>query len=111
MRGSRSRFGVPIMADETLLLLAKDVRNKTLKLLEGVDDQQARFAAPHLTNTVLWHAGHAIMVNEHLGVSPATGEPPAYPAGWFEKFGWKSSPAAVTDWPGVQQVREQLQMQ
>ena len=63
------------MADETLLLLAKDVRNKTLKLLEGVDDQQARFAAPHLTNTVLWHAGHAIMVNEHLGVSPATGTP------------------------------------
>ena len=99
------------MADETLSLLAKEVRSKTLKLLEGVDERQAHFAAPQLANTILWHAGHAIIVNEHLGMMPATGRPPAYPAGWFEKFGWQSNPAEVTDWPSLEEVREQLRMQ
>ena len=101
------------MADETLLLLAKEVRGKTLKLLEGVDDQQARFAAPGLNNTILWHGGHALVVVESLSVSPATGKPPAYLADWFEKFSWKSNPATVTSWPTVAQVtaalRDQLQ--
>jgi hypothetical protein len=99
--------------DETLILLAKEVRGKTMRLLEGVDDRQARFAAPGLNNTILWQGGHAVIVVENLGVSPATGKPPVYPAGWFEKFGWQSKPATVTSWPGVEEVRaavrEQLQ--
>jgi hypothetical protein len=99
------------MADETLLLLAKEVRNKTLRLLEGVDDRQANFAAPGLNNTILWNAGHAIIVNEHLGVSPASGKPPAYPADWFDKFSWKSNPAAVKQWPTLEEVRAKLRDQ
>ena len=99
------------MADETLLLLAKEVRAKTLRLLEDVDGEQARFAAPGLNNTVLWNAGHAVIVNEHLGVMPASGNPPAYPADWFDKFGWKSEPATVTSWPTVDQVRAALRDQ
>jgi hypothetical protein len=99
------------MSDQTLLLLAKDVRAKTLRLLEGVSDAQARFAPAGLQNTLLWHAGHSVITNEHLGVSPATGQPPQYPQGWFEKFSWKSQPATVQDWPKVAEVAAQLQQQ
>jgi len=99
------------MADETLLLLAKEIRSKTLRLLEDVDDRKAQFAAPGLNNTILWNAGHALIVNEHLGVSPATGKPPAYPPDWFDKFSWKSNPATVTSWPTVEQVRSALRDQ
>lgn len=101
------------MPDESLLLLAREVRSKTLKLLDDVDEQQARFAAPGLANTILWNAGHVVIINEHLGLAPATGKPPGYPADWFNKFSWKSEPATVTSWPSVEQVRlvlrEQLQ--
>lgn len=97
--------------DETLMLLAKEIRGKTLRLLESLDDRQARFAAPGLNNSILWHAGHAVVVNEHLGLIPATGKPPAYPADWFDKFSWKSQPAAVTSWPSLEEVRAALRDQ
>ena len=61
------------MADATLILLAKEIRGKTLKLLDGLSDEQARFAAPGLNNTILWHAGHGVMLMEHLGIMPLTG--------------------------------------
>jgi hypothetical protein len=101
------------MPDETLMLLARDVRNKTLKLLDGLTDAQARFAAPGLNNSILWNAGHALVVVEHLGVGPATGQPPVLPDGWFDKFSWKSQPATVKEWPAVGDVigklKDQLQ--
>ena len=100
------------MADESLLLLAREVRGKTLRLLEGLADDAARFAPPGLNNTALWHAGHALVVVEHLSVMPATGRPAGYPPEWFDTFSWKSSPAAVTNWPKLAEVvaalREQL---
>src|SRR5215217_6967938 len=85
------------MSDPTLILLAKEIRGKTLKLLDGVtDEQHAHFAAPRLHNTILWHAGHGVMLMEHLGIMPLTGsQQPGYHAGWFEMFGWKSDPRTV----------------
>jgi hypothetical protein len=97
--------------DESLMLLAKEVRGKTLRLLEGIDDAQARFSAPGLQNSILWNAGHALIVVEHLGNSAATGKPPVYPDGWFDKFSWKSNPAAVTSWPSIEEVRAALRDQ
>jgi hypothetical protein len=99
------------MADETLSLLVREVRGKTLRLLDGIDDTQARFAAPALNNSILWHAGHSLVVVESLGVGPATGKQPAYPADWFDKFSWKSTPATVTTWPTIEQVRAALRNQ
>jgi hypothetical protein len=99
------------MADQTLLMLIQDVRGKTLKLLDGVTDQQAMATAPGLNNSILWHAGHSLIVNEHLGVSPATGRLPTYPEEWFEKFSWKSQPATVTAWPRLADVTEKLREQ
>src|SRR5688572_17069946 len=98
--------------DETLILLAQEVRLRTLWQLEGVSDEMARFAAPGLVNSILWHAGHALFVVEHLAIVPATGRPGALPDGWDAKFSWDSRPATVTDWPPVADVsaalREQL---
>jgi hypothetical protein len=96
------------MTDDTLVLLADEVRGKTLRLLKDVTDAQARFHAPSLNNSILWHAGHALIVVEHLGVVPATGGTPFYPAGWFDSFSWMSKPATVTTWPTVQEVVAKL---
>ena len=60
------------MADETLSLLAREVRGKTLRLIDGIDDQQARFAAPGLNNSILWHAGHSLLVVTPLGLDATT---------------------------------------
>ena len=102
------------MADETLTLLAKEVRGKTLRLLDGVPDDLARFTGG-LSNSPLWHAGHALVTVEHLSAAPATGQPPQYPKGWFELFSWQSRPATVSPgaWPALSDVvhclREQLE--
>jgi hypothetical protein len=97
------------MPDETLMILARDVRGKTLKLLDGLSDADAQFAT--LNNSILWHAGHACIVVEHLSLVPLLNQPAADPPGWFDAFSWKSIPATVTTWPSVEQVRTQLQEQ
>lgn len=97
--------------DQTLLMLAKDVRGKTLKLIGDVSSEDGRFTAPGLQNSILWHAGHALVVVEHLAVSAISGNPPCYPKGWFDKFSWKSDPATVKDWPKIEEVRLKLSEQ
>ena len=96
------------MADETLLLLAKDVRGKTLRIIGDITEQQARYAPPGLHNSILWHAGHSLMVVEHLSVLPALGKPTGYPQDWFEKFSWESKPATVKQWPALAEVKAKL---
>jgi hypothetical protein len=97
---------------ETLLTLADEVRGKTLRLLDGVPPELAHFTAG-LSNSTLWHAGHALMLVEHLCIMPATGGEPQYPAGWFEMFAWRSRPAAVPreSWPPLSEVVERLREQ
>ncbi len=97
--------------DQSLLLLANEVRGKTLWLVDGLTDEQARFAAPGLANSILWHAGHALVVVECLCVSPATGQPPDLPEGWFEKFSWDSDPRTVQEWPAIGEVAAALRRQ
>ena len=99
------------MADQTLVMMLNDVRGKTLRLLEGVQEAEARFVPPGLQNSILWHAGHVVVVNEHLGVMHASGRPAACPAGWVEMFGWQSKPATVTQWPTLAEVVAQLKEQ
>jgi uncharacterized damage-inducible protein DinB len=98
------------MADETLLMLLRDVRGTTIRLLEGLNDGQARFAPKGLANSILWHAGHAYVLQEHLGIK-AAGQPAVYPEGWFEAFSWKSAPATVTHWPAATDVLRHLSAQ
>jgi hypothetical protein len=99
------------MSDAMLIELAKEVRWKTLKLLETVDDAMAKFKPAGLNNTILWHAGHALVVVEHLGFGNQPGFKPQYPQDWFDKFSWKSQPATVTTWPSLAEVVSHLKEQ
>lgn len=96
------------MADESLLQLAKGVRGKTLRILDSVSEEQARWTPAGIHNHILWNAGHALVVAENYAVAPASGMPANIPAGWAEKFGPKSDPATVTDWPTAAEVRAKL---
>jgi hypothetical protein len=96
------------MADETLLLLIREVRGRTLRLLETVTDEEAGYAPAGLQNSILWHAGHAWVLAEALGVAAATGRAVEYPPGWYEMFSWKSRPGEVRDWPDLGVVVQRL---
>ena len=99
------------MSDATLMELAKEVRWKTLKLLETVDEPISRFTPKGLNNTILWHAGHSLVVVEHLSFWKTPDFKPQYPDGWFDKFSWSSKPATVTEWPALAEVVAQLTAQ
>jgi hypothetical protein len=100
------------MADETLLMLFDEVRGKTLRLLEGVTENQARWAPAGLANHILWHAGHIYVVVEALTVV-ALGKTLELPAGWHVMFSWESRPADVPGerWPALIEVVEALRLQ
>jgi hypothetical protein len=100
------------MADESLLLLLDEVRGKTLRVLDGLSADQARWAPPGLHNTILWHAGHSYVVVESLTQIPL-GRPPELPDGWHEMFSWESRPAQVDPgrWPTLADVVAQLRAQ
>ena len=98
-----------MVADVTLVLLLDEVRGKTLAILEGLSQAQARWAPAGLHNSILWHAGHAYVVVEWLTLT-ALGRQPQMPPGWFDLFSWDSEPATTADdaWPQLQAVRGQL---
>jgi hypothetical protein len=101
------------MPDETLLTMANEIRGKTLRLLDGVPEDAARFTAG-LNNSILWHAGHALMLVEHMCLMPATGaREPQYPKGWYEMFAWQSRPATVPPgaWPTLADMVSRLRGQ
>jgi hypothetical protein len=97
--------------DDTLLTLFDEIRSETLRILASVDEQQARFASPGLNNSILWHAGHAVVVIEDLCVVQPNLGPAQHPADWFDKFSWTSKPATVTAWPTLAQVIVELTRQ
>lgn len=100
------------MTDASLLLLANEIRGKTLRVLAGATEEEARFTGhPGLNNSILWHAGHILWVVEQLGIVPATREPVGYPVDWVTLFAAGSAPANVTAWPALASVMEALQAQ
>jgi hypothetical protein len=93
------------MSDQSLLLLLNEVRGKTLRLLQGVRDNEAHWAPAELHNHILWHAGHSFVLVESLATE-AIGDLPQIPEGWFDIFSWKSNPAQVAPyrWPPLAQI-------
>ena len=87
--------------------LARQVRHSTLQSLDRVDRMCLTWAPPGTSNHILWHAGHALLVNDVLTVEPLTGRS-EMPRGWDAMFGENSQPAAVTTWPDVSEVRSLL---
>ena len=100
------------MADETLLNLLDDVRGKTLKELQNLDEAHARWAPPNLQNSCLWHAGHAYVVTEFLTMR-GLGRESLIPEGWFKMFSWESNPAHIApdNWPPLEEVVAALKAQ
>jgi len=100
------------MSDRSLLLLLDEVRGKTLRLLQGVGEKEARWSPPGLHNHILWHAGHSYVLVESLTME-AVGQQPQIPDGWFEIFSWRSDPARVAAdrWPPLSKVVAQLTQQ
>lgn len=99
------------MANETLKLLAREVRGKTLRILDGVSDAEARFVPSGLNNSIIWHAGHSYWVVEVLSIAAATSGPPQFPAGWLDLFSSKSRPTPDTKFPPLAQIVEALRNQ
>ena len=99
------------MADETLVLLGTEVRGKTVRLLQGVSDREARWTPEGLSNNIVWHAGHSLWVVEALGLAPATGKGLQLPDGWKELFAAGSKPSPATAWPALAEVVDRLQEQ
>jgi hypothetical protein len=90
--------------------LARQVRGVTLYILDATDRSWLTWTPPGTSNHILWHAGHALWVQDVLIVEPIMGRgelPPDFAA----KFGQNSQPASVTDWPDVSDVRTRLEAQ
>lgn len=90
--------------------LARQVRGCTLQLLQPADATCLTWTPPGTSNHILWHAGHALWVQDVLTVQPLTALS-ELPRGWSAKFGQDSRPASIKDWPNASEVRGQLEMQ
>jgi hypothetical protein len=102
--------GSGVNAVTVLVELARHVRQCTLQLLTVPDEAWLAWAPPGTSNHLLWHAGHAVWLQDLLTVEPLTGRS-ELPAGWAAKFGQDSRPATVSEWPGVAEVRALLEAQ
>ena len=99
-------------ADPTLLSLLDEIRRKTLSLLDGLTDEQARWTPTGLQNSILWHAGHSYVVLEWLTMG-AIGAETTCPPEWFDLFSWNSRPGQTPPdrWPSLAQVVDELRLQ
>ncbi|MEX2092415.1 MAG: DinB family protein [Pirellulales bacterium] len=96
---------------KTLSELARQVRESTLQLLHVPEPAWLIWTPPGTANHILWHAGHALWVQDALCVEPLTGQS-ELPSGWAESFGQNSLPTSVTsNLPEETQVRELLEAQ
>lgn len=94
-----------------LVELARQVRQGTLKLINVPDPSWLTWSPPGTSNHLLWHAGHALWVQDVLTIQPLTGVS-ELPSDWARRFGQHCQPvAATTDWPPVTEVAALLSAQ
>ena len=91
--------------------LARQVRGSTLDLLGAARESWLTWAPEGTSNHLLWHAGHALWLQDVLCVRPLTGASELPPA-WSETFGSRCRPARTTrHWPARGEVRDLLTAQ
>lgn len=75
--------------------LTRQVRSHTIELLLAAPEGWLTWAPAGTSNHLLWHAGHALWVQDRLCIEPLTGSS-ELPAGWAKKFGADCRPVALT---------------
>jgi hypothetical protein len=90
--------------------LAVEVRSKTVQVLDHAPAEALTWAPPRTSNSILWHAGHAVWLQDVLCIAIATGKS-ELPAGWASVFGMGSRPNRQEQWPAKDEVRRQLTAQ
>ncbi len=91
--------------------LAREVRGDTVRFLQAARPGELTWAPPATSNHLLWHAGHAVWLQDVLCVRLLTGRG-ELPAGWEELFGMGSRPSRRRGgWPDKEEVLDLLQAQ
>ncbi len=91
--------------------LAKQIRGKTVRLLEGTPNDWLLWAPSGTSNHIIWHVGHSIWVQDCLCIEPLCGSN-ELPPRWSEKFGMNCHPVAETrDWPDRVELQHLLETQ
>ena len=91
--------------------MVRQIRGFTLELVSVDNPAMQLWAPPGTANHMIWHAGHALWVQDVLCVKPLTGSS-ELPEGWGEKFGQNCDPVgSQTDWPTRTHIHELLTKQ
>lgn len=99
------------LARAMLLELLDQVRRHTIEVLEAAQPSWLLWAPAGTSNHILWHAGHALWLQDVLGVQRLTGKSELPPA-WDERFGMNCRPVKKTsDWPTRREVKDHLRAQ
>ena len=94
--------------------LAGQVRGETLRMLAAAPEPWLLWAPEGTSNHMLWHAGHALWVQDVLFIEIVTGKS-ELPSGWAETFGMDCRPVKLTNqmqaWPKRSEVERLLGQQ
>jgi len=95
----------------TLQEVARQVRQDTLQILDAAELNSLTDAPPGTSNHIMWHAGHALWLQDLLCIELLTGHS-ELPPDWGEKFGMNCRPLHQTvDWPDRDELTGLLQRQ
>ena len=97
-------------SSEMLQELAREVRQGTLQILAAAQTAWLTWTPSHSANHILWHAGHALWLQDVMCVQPLSGQS-ELPARWSERFGMNSYPASTSVWPDRADVEQLLEAQ
>ncbi len=91
--------------------LARQVRGGTWQLLEATPQAWLTWSPVGTANHILWHAGHAVWLQDVLSIQPLS-QRSELPDAWSETFGQHCLPVASrSDWPEVTEIATRLQEQ
>jgi len=100
------------MSDQAQLQeIAKQVRGDTLRILKATEPSWLTWAPEGTSNHILWHAGHALWLQDALCISAITGRS-ELPEDWEPRFGMNCRPVRETqNWPSRKQLQQLLENQ
>jgi hypothetical protein len=93
-----------------LKFLAIEVRTKTVQLLAAARSDELTWTPPGTSNHILWHAGHALWLQDALCLRLITGKS-ELPPDWERMFRMGSQPRLQRAWPSRDELRRQLESQ